>query len=60
MNDPVNSKIRRLSELPRDIPPPHDGWTALEARLRASAVSQVESEAGGATRLSRRGAGGHR
>ena len=47
MNDPVNSKIRRLSELPRDIPPPHDGWTALEAKLRASAVSQPESEAEG-------------
>lgn len=31
-----SSKITRLSELPRDVPPPRDGWPALEARLRES------------------------
>ncbi|MGH8288435.1 MAG: hypothetical protein ACREV7_05320 [Steroidobacteraceae bacterium] len=31
-------RLRRLSELPRDIPPPHDGWAALEARLRAGGM----------------------
>ncbi len=40
MNDPVPSKIRRLEELPHDIPPPHDGWPALEAKLRASGAPQ--------------------
>lgn len=45
MSDPVTSKIRRLSELPRDIAPPHDGWTALEAKLRASAAPQPASAA---------------
>lgn len=44
MSDPVTSKIRRLSELPRDIAPPHDGWTSLEAKLRESAASQPQSE----------------
>ena len=38
MSDPVTSKIRRLSELPRDIAPPHDGWPSLEAKLRESAA----------------------
>jgi hypothetical protein len=38
MNDPAPSKVRRLSDLPRDIPPPHDGWPALEARLRESGL----------------------
>lgn len=33
MNEPTPSKVRRLSELPRDIAPPTDGWHALEARL---------------------------
>jgi hypothetical protein len=36
MNDPAPPKITRLSELPREISPPHDGWPALEARLRES------------------------
>ncbi|HEY2590707.1 MAG TPA: hypothetical protein VGI35_03865 [Steroidobacteraceae bacterium] len=36
MSDPVPTKITRLGELPRDIPPPRDGWPALEARLRES------------------------
>lgn len=44
MSDPVTSKIRRLSELPRDIAPPHDGWTSLEAKLRESVASQPQSE----------------
>jgi len=38
MNDPAPPKVRRLGDLPRDIPPPHDGWPALEARLRASGM----------------------
>ena len=45
MNDPTPSKIRRLSELPRDIAPPHDGWPALEARLRESGMSQPDTGA---------------
>jgi len=45
MSDPSNSKIRRLSELPRDIAPPRDGWTSLEAKLRESAMRQPSSEA---------------
>jgi hypothetical protein len=36
MNEPTRPKITRLSELPREISPPHDGWAALEARLRES------------------------
>lgn len=40
MNDPAPPKISRLSELRRDIPPPQDGWPALEAKLRASALEQ--------------------
>jgi hypothetical protein len=36
MSDPVQTKITRLGELPRDIQPPRDGWPALEARLRES------------------------
>ncbi|HWF98146.1 MAG TPA: hypothetical protein VN691_03075 [Steroidobacteraceae bacterium] len=39
MNRPP-SKISRLSELPREIPPPHDGWPALEAKLRESGRPQ--------------------
>lgn len=38
MNDPSPPKIRSLSELPRDIPPPRDGWATLEARLRESGM----------------------
>lgn len=34
MNEPAPPKVRRLSELPREILPPNDGWAALEARLR--------------------------
>lgn len=45
MNDPTPSKVRRISELPRDIAPPHDGWPALEARLRESGTSQPEAGA---------------
>jgi hypothetical protein len=44
MNDPAPSKITRLSELPRDIPPPHDGWPALEAKLRESGMPQPEAD----------------
>lgn len=43
MNDPVPPKISRLSELPRDIQPPHDGWPALEAKLRASGMPQSDT-----------------
>ena len=40
MNDPAPPKVRRVSELPREIPPPNDGWPALEARLRESGRPQ--------------------
>ncbi|MGH8298331.1 MAG: hypothetical protein ACRES6_03470 [Steroidobacteraceae bacterium] len=43
MNDPAPPKVRRLSDLPRDIPPPHDGWPALEARLRESGRPQSDA-----------------
>jgi hypothetical protein len=45
MNDPTPSRIKRLSELPRDIQPPHDGWPALEARLRENGRQQPEAGA---------------
>jgi hypothetical protein len=45
MNDPVPTKITRLSQLPKDIPPPHDGWPALEARLRESGLPQLDGGA---------------
>ena len=45
MNERAPSKVRRLSELPRDIPPPHDGWAALEARLRESGLPQADAGA---------------
>jgi hypothetical protein len=48
MNDPAPpkvSKISRLSELRRDIPPPHDGWPALEAKLRESGMEQTRTAA---------------
>lgn len=45
MNDRAPPKIRRLSELPRDIQPPHDGWAALEARLRESGMPQADAGA---------------
>ncbi|HVS76012.1 MAG TPA: hypothetical protein VHE11_03700 [Steroidobacteraceae bacterium] len=40
MSDPDSSKISRLGDLARDVPPPHDGWPALEARLRQSERSR--------------------
>jgi hypothetical protein len=43
MNDPAHLKVRRLGDLPRDIPPPHDGWPALEARLRESGMPQADA-----------------
>ena len=43
MNDPTPSKVDRLSELPRDVRPPHDGWRALAARLRAGEMPESES-----------------
>ena len=46
MNDPAPpniSKISRLEELHRDIPPPHDGWPALEAKLRASGMAPMSA-----------------
>ena len=46
MNDPAPpniSKISRLEELRRDIPPPHDGWPALEAKLRASGMAPMSA-----------------
>jgi hypothetical protein len=43
MSESESSKIRRLSELPREIAPPHDGWPALEARLRESAKPQADA-----------------
>lgn len=42
MNDRAPPKVRRLSELPRDISPPHDGWPALEAKLRESGMPQAD------------------
>ena len=56
MNDPARpntSKISRLEELRRDIPPPHDGWPALAAKLRASEMappSTAPEQAGQARR----------
>ncbi len=44
MSDPASSKIRRLRELPREVAPPHDGWPALEARLRESAARQPQQD----------------
>jgi hypothetical protein len=46
MNRPPSSKIRRVSELPRAIPPPHDGWPSLEARLRESGTPQADEGTG--------------
>ena len=45
MNQPTPAKVRRLSELPREIPPPHDGWAALEARLREGGLPRSEGGA---------------
>lgn len=43
MSDPAESKIRRLGELPREVVPPHDGWPALEARLRESGIRAADN-----------------
>lgn len=49
MSDSAPIKVTRLGELPRDIPPPRDGWPALEARLRAAGAGQDDGTgAGGA------------
>lgn len=42
MKDPSDRKIDRLSELPQVIAPPHDGWPALEAKLRGRAIPQPD------------------
>jgi hypothetical protein len=58
MNEPRPSRVRKLSELSREIAPPHDGWPALEARLRETRAPQADGsvEGRGATppRRSRR------
>lgn len=46
MNHPQSTKIGRIGDLPRDIAPPHDGWPALEARLRASGAQQSAGDPG--------------
>ena len=43
MSESESPKIRRLSELPREIAPPHDGWAALEAKLRESGLPQPDA-----------------
>ena len=43
MNERAPPKVTRLSELPRDIQPPHDGWAALEAKLRESGMPQADA-----------------
>ena len=43
MSDRAPPKVRRLSELPREIAPPHDGWPALEARLRESRMPRADA-----------------
>jgi hypothetical protein len=45
MNDPAPPKVTRLSDLPREISPPHDLWPALEARLRESGTPAAEVDA---------------
>ena len=45
MNEPAPPKVSRLGELRRDIPPPNDGWPALEARLRESGRPQSDPDA---------------
>ena len=45
MNDPAESKIRRLGELPREVAPPHDGWPTLAARLRESGMRTADRRA---------------
>jgi hypothetical protein len=52
MNDPSSHRIRGVSELPQDIPPPRDLWPAIEARLRESATSGCASPAGRASAVS--------
>lgn len=53
MSHPPSSRIRRLSELPREISPPHDGWPSLEARLRQTQPGDGEQGRGGTTRRRR-------
>jgi len=46
MNEPASpkvGKISRINELRRDIPSPHDGWPALEAKLRASEMAPTST-----------------
>jgi hypothetical protein len=45
MNEPTPSKVRKLSELSREIPPPRDGWPALEAKLREARAPLSEGGA---------------
>jgi hypothetical protein len=45
MNEPTPAKVRRLSELPREIPPPRDGWPALAARLREAHLPPSDGSA---------------
>ena len=47
MSDPAPTKITRLGDLPRDMPPPRDGWPALEARLREVSAQQDSGAAAG-------------
>ena len=54
MNHPPSSKIRRLSELPREMPPPRDGWPSLEARLRAMQSEEGAGQRSGAGAARRR------
>lgn len=56
MSDTAPSKITRLEELPREIPPPRDGWPALEARLRESGARTQGTPASAARAAA--GAGG--
>ncbi|HVC29875.1 MAG TPA: hypothetical protein VND24_01725 [Steroidobacteraceae bacterium] len=46
MSHPDPSRIGRVGELPREIAPPHDGWPALEARLRESGMPRRDGVAG--------------
>jgi hypothetical protein len=45
MNESAPPKVSRLSDLPQEIQPPHDGWPALEARLRESGRPQADAGA---------------
>jgi len=56
MNEPTPAKVSKLSELPREIPPPRDGWPALEAKLREARapLSEGSAESQGGTAPARR------